>query len=417
MEQLSTYFRICLGILLLFLFASCEGGDESPFEKRWPVQGGVGGQWGYIDASGNIAIPQQFDYATEFSEGFGGVNIGGTRYRNHFPTDGKWGFVDAYGRFLINPVYDSPPTYAKPYDLRDLSLAMHEGYIFSEGLAPVYKEGRWFYIGFLADKLKDTLYIASAWKKEEDNSIKTYPIRSARRFNEGLAAVYIDGAWGYINYWGEIIIEPQFVYPVEFYQGRILAMGKDLRQVIYNVKGERELPIYRIVSEFKDGLAVVKPKMLGQSIQDDDEIKYALIDTSGKFMFTAQFDKIGDFGSGLAPVLIGSNPDTLKYNPDKQIIGNRGPKWGYIDMFGHFVHNPVFQDAKGFVEGVAAVKRGEYWGYMEPDGTMLTEYEFLWAGNFKNGMTQVRLGPTHNDYAGLFAYMNLDGDIIYIQEN
>jgi len=400
------------------LLFSCTTQIDSPYELRWPAQNGTGGQYGYIDASGKIAIPQQFDYVVEFSEGIGGVNIGGTRVGNQYPDNGKWGFVDAYGQYLINPIYDSPPTHAKPYNWEDLSLVLHEGYIFSEGLAPVYnrQDKKWTYIGYDTGKQQYVDWITEAKMLDTaGNIIRTYPLRSARRFKEGLAAVYLNDAWGYINNKGEIVISPQFIYPVEFHQGRILAMGKDLRRVVYNVKGERELPMYRIFSEFRDGLAVVKPKLLGQVIQDNDQIKYSLIDSSGKFLFPAQFDKIGHFGSGLAPALIGSDPDTLKFNPDKPIVGNVGPKWGYINMFGKFVHNPVFQDAHSFVEGVAAVKRSEYWGYMEPDGEMLTEFEFLWAGNFKKGMAQVRLGPTHNDYSGLYAYINLDGDIIYIQ--
>lgn len=415
------YTHIIRSLYIAFaasLFYACGSGSDSPYERRWPAQNGLGGQYGYIDESGKLAIPQEFDYAVEFSEGIGGVNIGGTRVGNQYPYDGKWGFINAYGKYLINPIYDSPPTQAKPYDLESLSLIMHEGYIFSQGLAPVYsKETRkWVYIGYSPEKQKYVEWITEAKMLDTlGNVVRTFPIRSARRFREGLAAVYLNDAWGYINLKGELVIDPKFVYPVDFYQGRILAMGKDLRRVVYNLKGERELAMYRIFSEFRDGLAVVKPKLLGQVIQENDQIKYSLIDTSGKFLFPAQFDKIGHFGSGLAPALIGSDPDTLKHNPDKQIVGNRGPKWGFIDRGGNFVHNPTFQDAHPFVEGVAAVKKGEYWGYIEPSGAMLTEFEFLWVSDFVNGMAQVRLGPTHNDYSGLFAYIDKDGDIIYIQ--
>lgn len=51
---------------------------------------------------------------------------------------------------------------------------------------------------------------------------------------------------------------------------------------------------------------------------------------------------------------------------------------------------------------------------MEPSGEMLTDFEFLWTGDFVNGMANVRLGPTHNDYSGLYAIIDKDGDIIYI---
>ncbi|MEM6802783.1 MAG: WG repeat-containing protein, partial [Bacteroidota bacterium] len=252
MKQGFTHFQSYLFFLLAGLFTAC-GSAEYQFERRWPVQEFTGSQWGYMDESGQIAIPHQFDYATEFSEGLGGVNIGGTRIQDQFPRDGKWGFVDAYGRFLVNPIYDAPPTFAKPYDLRSLSLMMHEGYIFSEGLAPIYKDGRWYYIAYLADKLKDSLFIKAAYRiNPADSSREYFPIQSARRFSEGLAAVYINGAWGYIDYYGRIVIEPQFAYPVEFKDGRVLVMAQDeLRMEVYNIEGKQELPMYRIVTDFR----------------------------------------------------------------------------------------------------------------------------------------------------------------------
>ena len=73
-------------------------------------------KYGYIDKTGNLKIPTQFDFATEFSEGLA-----------HIKVEGKRGFVDEKGSVAIEPQYDK---------VRD----------FSEGLAAVKIEGKWGYI-------------------------------------------------------------------------------------------------------------------------------------------------------------------------------------------------------------------------------------------------------------------------------
>jgi hypothetical protein len=60
----------------------------------------IGGKWGYgksgfIDRTGNLVIPAQYDAVDSFSEGLAGVLI-----------DGKCGFIDKTGKIIIQPQYD-----------------------------------------------------------------------------------------------------------------------------------------------------------------------------------------------------------------------------------------------------------------------------------------------------------------------
>src|SRR5579862_743776 len=55
----------------------------------------VSGRYGFIDHSGKMVIPPQFDQATEFSEGLAAVQSGG-----------KWGYIDSKGRLNIAPQFD-----------------------------------------------------------------------------------------------------------------------------------------------------------------------------------------------------------------------------------------------------------------------------------------------------------------------
>ena len=67
----------------------------------------IGDKWGYINKTGEIVIPPQFEGAKKFSEGLAAVQVGCL-----------WGYVDKTGTFIIKPQFR--------YALE-----------FSEGLAPI----------------------------------------------------------------------------------------------------------------------------------------------------------------------------------------------------------------------------------------------------------------------------------------
>jgi hypothetical protein len=56
-----------------------------------------GGKWGFIDRTGKLIIPAQFDevyYDAQFSEGMCGVRV-----------DKKWGYIDHSGNWVIQPQF------------------------------------------------------------------------------------------------------------------------------------------------------------------------------------------------------------------------------------------------------------------------------------------------------------------------
>lgn len=63
------------------------------------------------------------------------------------------------------------------------------------------------------------------------------------------------------------------------------------------------------------------------------------LDGNGKITIPLKYRKVGDFNSGLAPVL----------NED-------GTKWGYININGDLVIPYNYTDCKKFMEGVASVQ-------------------------------------------------------------
>jgi hypothetical protein len=383
--------------LLCWLVAACNTGQEYAPEYRviWEK-----GRYGYIDREGEVVLAPQFDYAMPFSDGLGGVNVGGNARDGYLPQDGKWGFVDISGRFVINPKYYSPPDVGAPYDPDLLARAQHEAYIFSEGLAAVRTEDRWIYID-----------------KTDSVVIGNLPIEVPRRFREGLANVFVGGRWGYINRQGQYIIPPQFLYPADFHEGKALVVNEDRRRYLIDHSGNPVLPQYRITSPFYHGIASAQPGFRGAKAPSNTRT-YTLVDSTGKYLFEPEFDRIGRWGNDMAPVLVGSKAgDPISYPQEVEATEELGGRWGFVNAKGRLVVNPRYQGLKGFKEGYAAVKSGGLWAYLDEDFNRITDYEFRWVDYFHNGIAEVRLGPVHGDYDGRYAYINTKGDIIWIEPN
>src|SRR5688572_28740433 len=58
--------------------------------------------WGYIDPTGNITIPPQFEAAMPFSQDRAAVLKGG-----------RWGFIDKKGTFVIPPTYNTAESFSE----------------------------------------------------------------------------------------------------------------------------------------------------------------------------------------------------------------------------------------------------------------------------------------------------------------
>ena len=76
-----------------------------------------GGKWGFIDKTGKVVIPPQFDWTMEFSEGLAAVVIH-TETRTPNPNSGedirttsKWGYIDPTGKMVIKPQFDCAGTF------------------------------------------------------------------------------------------------------------------------------------------------------------------------------------------------------------------------------------------------------------------------------------------------------------------
>jgi len=237
------------------------------------------GKAGYIDKTGKLVIPCEWDSAGFFTEGLARVK-----------QNGKWGYIDKTGKLVIPCEWDS-------------------GWSFAEGLALVKQNGKYGYI----DKT-GKLVIPCEWD-------------SAGSFAEGLAYVKQNGKYGYIDRTGKLVIPCEWDSVWPFTEGLACVQQKGKWGYI-DKTGKLVIPCeWDSASSFADELAPV-----------EQNGKYGYIDKSGKLVIPCEWDSAMSFNEGLALVY-------------------QNGKWGYIDKTGKLVIPCEWDSARAFTEGVAISER------------------------------------------------------------
>jgi hypothetical protein len=162
--------------------------------------------WGYLDATGALAIPPRFKAALDFREGLAPVRDAAS---------GKWGFIDRSGQPVIPFAYD---------------LALP----FSEGLAYVQLDGRAGYID-KENRVAIPIELAAElpqsgnpnWMEDPDPSF--YRGRAVVRVNAEFRHYVeygneraVDHLYGYIDTSGAFVIEPKLFGAQPFYREHVL---------------------------------------------------------------------------------------------------------------------------------------------------------------------------------------------------
>ena len=104
--------------------------------------------------------------------------------------------------------------------------------------------------------------------------------------------------------------------------------------------------------------------------------EWGYIDQSGSIVIKPQFDAARGFSQGLAAVK----------------AGWFSKKWGYIDTTGKYVIKRTFDEVRDFVEELACVQVDGKWGYIDKSGKVAIEHRFGNAHDFSEGLAAVDIG-------------------------
>jgi hypothetical protein len=165
--------------------------------------------------------------------------------------------------------------------------------------------------------------------------------------------------WGYINKKGEYVINPQFQNADFFHEGLARVVSSDGKTGYISEDGKYAIPAkYKSGTSFSDDLAFVV----------SDGGYPTCIDKSGKTKFQLKQAKyVFSFSEGLA------------------MFGTSDQKIGFIDKTGKVVVNPQFENARPFLEGLAAVCQDKNWGFIDKTGKIVINPQFEEVGDFTGG--------------------------------
>jgi hypothetical protein len=286
----------------------------------------------FIDTTGRVVFEARFDIIREFSEGLAAVNIGEKRIPNVglISDPGKWGYIDKTGKLVIPMKF----THAES---------------FSEGLAAI-KEGD-----------------NGAFIDHDTKKVFALPLDVTLGFHEGIAGVLYRGTLSYFDKAGKKISPP---------------LG-------YGPKNH----------SFSEGLVPIEVKG-----------KTGFMDRTGKIVIEPQFEDAEDFSEGLAPVKIRSEETT--WCPREPSGSRHGftMKWGYIDTTGNLVIPAEFESASPFSEGLGAINQCDEGFFIDKTGKKVTLGEFSEVSSFGAGLSRINIGQNQDR---MWGYIDKTGKMIW----
>ncbi len=184
----------------------------SPFDYSYTESGGAicgvkDNLYGYCDTAGNIIIQPQFEMGFDFHNGFAAVKFGD-----------KWGYITTYGAYNVRPQFNHASDYKNGYAVCSLST----GYGIIDKTGAKTSPFNYDYIGecdssgrFPAKKGTTVGYInfRGDWVMQLDYDF-------CYGFTDGIARVFKNGLWGYIDENGQEIVPPIFADCSEYRNGR-----------------------------------------------------------------------------------------------------------------------------------------------------------------------------------------------------
>jgi hypothetical protein len=326
--------------------------EEASAALLWAVR--EKGKFAYINSSGEVVIPTQFDEVGSFSEGLAPVR-----------QKGRWGFVDTQGKIVISPQFQAVGP-------------------FSAGLARVKGKGRWGFIDKSGSvtpaprfnwalDVREGMALVEEKKKygyvDSHGRIVVSPrFADAGEFWEGLARVKVRGWWGFIDRTGKVVIDARYDYADNFHEG-LAQVEKNGRHGYVDRAGRVIIPFLferNRLSGFSEGLAMVNVR--GRT---------GYIDRSGNMVVPPQYWLAWDFQEGAASVQTGDG------------------RWILIDRAGEPLFNSGFDYIDGFHDGMARVRIFRDYGFIDTHGKLVIPLTFTGALPFSDGLAAVYVGGSH----------------------
>lgn len=242
----------------------------------------------------------------------------------------KWGFIDKKGNFKLNPIYKFAT-------------------IFSENIAFVVSENGAPNAINTKSKILFTLQDA----------------KMVRVFKNGLAAFTNHDNlenWGFVNTSGKTVISEVYTEVSNFSENKCAVKNNSGKWGYIDKLGKIILDfVYDEAADFNKNTAIVSYNG-----------KFGVIDEKGNYLITPNF--------------------TSLYKDNDWYLFEENKKWGWCDVNGKTVINPLYEAASKFNENeIAAVKIADKYGYIDKKEKIIIYPKFDLAFPFNNNLALVKV--------------------------
>jgi hypothetical protein len=282
-------------------------------------------KWGYVDKKENVVIPFTYKYAYDFKNNIARVSLG-TKQNGYINKEGKiviplnyFAFRTMNNGMFLGSWCSDINCKKRNWDLIDVSniqdvkiISLSGGFKDpSEGLLATERNNKW---GFI-DKY--------------GNEIIEFKYEDAFSFSEGFARVKINGIWVVIDRTGKVIFDDVTgYYDFDFYEG-LIAVERNGKWGFLDKNGNVKIEIkFDAVNNFKNGYARVK-------INNE----WALINKNGNIVLKLNGYEILDYSEGLVNVC------------------TKDGKYGFFDLSGNEIIKTKYDRAENFQNGFSVVSQ------------------------------------------------------------
>jgi hypothetical protein len=200
----------------------------------------------------------------------------------------------------------------------------------------------------------------------------------ANRFSQGLAAVYLNDQWTFIDHQGNLAFQLSFEYADQFKQG-----GSWVNYQGYEKYFSRTGKLY---NEMVNDPLLMKQK--GLSIVIDNQ-KYGLIDSLGKELIAPTYDDLMYSASEQKfIVLLGDREAFLnnQFSIEPRIYPfSKKEKFGFTDFYGKQIIEPIYDSADETDYNFHIVKRKKKYGLLDVTGKEIIPCEYDQIDYFYDG--------------------------------
>ncbi len=326
-------------------------------------------KWGFIDESGAVQVPCQYDWVDSYSENLAAVGIGDEVM-----------FINKKGDRVID------------LELED-AYSFHMGYV----------------VGML-DGRTGVLNRLGEWVIQPEYD-------EVGEFSEGLFYASKNDLYGFLDQSGEEVISFKYLNATDFKNGGA---------VVENAEGMGVVNISDVpLTSF--GYTWVEPfSETGNPSRFKVNEKFGLLSQTGRILVPAIYDRIGDWSDTLALAsnkgkygFIDFKGDTIidfKYSYSTKAYSKskfegqyvkvyQGANVGIIDTTGEKIFPAIFEDIGHFDDVLVPVKKRGMWGYADLDVNLAIPYRYDQAGSFVDSSAVIVLN-------GKFGTINRNGKAV-----